>query len=311
MLSGGKRILLLPIPHNNNNNNNNNNNIESAISRWSLGHSEPPPSPPDSFQQRVWDAPHVVATYNSLLEQAQDHQTKARLMAVSCSETGAWLSALPVASLGLRMSDDVVRIAAGLRLGVPLCRSHPCISCGADVNVHGTHGLSCRFSKGRHSRHASINDIIKRALESAKVPCHLEPTGLFRSDGKRPDGASIVPWKCGKVLVWDATCPDTLAPSHSSLAVREAGAVAADAEYKKTQKYTHLSSSHNFVPIAVETLGVFGKDAHSFFKEVARRVKLATDDDFAYQSLVQRISVAVQRGNAAAVLGCSGMRGGV
>ena len=33
--------------------------------------------------------------------------------------------------------------------------------------------------------------------------------------------------------------------------------------------------------------------------------------DFAYQSLVQRISVAVQRGNAAAVLGCSGMRGGV
>ena len=286
-------------------------NIESAISHWSLGHSEPPPSPPDSFQQRVWDAPHVVATYNSLLEQAQDHQTKARLMAVSCSETGAWLSALPVASLGLRMSDDVVRIAAGLRLGVPLCRSHPCISCGADVNVHGTHGLSCRFSKGRHSRHASINDIIKRALESAKVPCHLEPTGLFRSDGKRPDGASIVPWKCGKVLVWDATCPDTLAPSHSSLAVREAGAVAADAEYRKTQKYTHLSSSHNFVPIAVETLGVFGKDAHSFFKEVARRVKLATDDDFAYQSLVQRISVAVQRGNAAAVLGCSGMRGGV
>ena len=30
---------------------------------------------------------------------------------------------------------------------------------------------------------------------------------------------------------------------------------------------------------------MFGKDAHSFFKEVARQVKLATDDDFAYQSL--------------------------
>ena len=30
---------------------------------------------------------------------------------------------------------------------------------------------------------------------------------------------------------------------------------------------------------------MFGKDAHGFFKEVARRVKLATDDDFAYQSL--------------------------
>ena len=128
------------------------------------------------------------------------------------------------------------------------------------------HGLSCRFSKGRHSRHASINDIIKRALESAKVPCHLEPTGLFRSDGKRPDGASIVPWKCGKVLVWDATCLDTLAPLHSSLAVREVGAVAADAEYKKTQKYTHLSSSHNFVPSLWRHWGCLGKMPTAFSK---------------------------------------------
>ena len=47
------------------------------------------------------------------------------------------------------------------------------------------------------------SDIIKRSLESAKIPCHLEPTGLFRSDGKRPDGASIVPWKDVKVLMWD------------------------------------------------------------------------------------------------------------
>ena len=82
-------------------------------------------------------------------------------MAVSCPESGAWLNALPIAALGLRMSDDVVRVAAGLRLGVPLCRPHLCISCGEDVNILGTHGLSCRFSKGRHSRHASVKDIIK------------------------------------------------------------------------------------------------------------------------------------------------------
>ena len=215
-------------------------NVESAISVWSQHHSQPPPPSPDSTRQRVWDAPHIEATYNVLLEQASDHQAKARLMAVSCPESGAWLHAFPIAALGLRMSDDVVRVAAGLRLGVPLCRSHLCASCGADVSTLGTHGLSCRFSKGRHSRHAAVNDIVKRSLESAKIPCHLEPIGLFRSDGKRPDGASIVPWKGGKVLVWDATCPDTLAPSYSTVAVREAGAVAADAEYKKTQKYSHI-----------------------------------------------------------------------
>ena len=43
--------------------------------------------------------------------------------------------------------------------------------------------------------------------------------------------------------MWYAMCPDTLAPSHSRLAVREAGAVTADAEYKKLQKYMHACAS--------------------------------------------------------------------
>ena len=51
-------------------------------------------------------------------------------------------------------------------------------------------------------------------------------TGLYRSDGKRPDGATIVPRKGGKVLVWDATCPDTLAQSHTSLAAAILGTMA-------------------------------------------------------------------------------------
>ena len=44
---------------------------------------------------------------------------------------------------------------------------------------------------------------------------------------------SLVSWKGGKILVWDVTCPDTLASSYVSLAVREPGAVAAEAEYTK------------------------------------------------------------------------------
>ena len=95
------------------------------------------------------------------------------------------------------MDDDVVRIAAGLRLGVPLCWPHLCSSCGTEVDSHGTHGLSCRFSRGRHSRHAAVNYVIERSLESAKIPSHLEPMGLYRSDGKRPDGALAVPWRGG------------------------------------------------------------------------------------------------------------------
>ena len=71
----------------------------------------------------------------------------------------------------------------------------------------GTHGLSCRSSEGRHPRHAAVNDIIHRTLSSAGIPSRLEPPGLSRSDGKRPDGVTLAPWSSGRPF---ATCPDTL-----------------------------------------------------------------------------------------------------
>ena len=144
----------------------------------------------------------------TLQQSAAEDLTKACLLAVSCQESGAWLNALPISSVGLRMEDEVVRIAVGLRRGLPLCHPHLCSGCGAEVGEDGIHGLSCHYSKGRHSRHAALNDIVKRSLDAAKIPSHLEPLGLYRSDGKRPDGASVVPWQRGKILVWDVTCSE-------------------------------------------------------------------------------------------------------
>ena len=105
--------------------------------------------------------------------------------------------------------------------------------------------------------------------------------------------------------MWDATCPDTLAPSYITLASREAGAVnrAEEAEKKKRTKYAHLEESHYFVPVAVETMGVFGPEARSFLRELGYRIANATQDPLSHLYLRQRISVAVQRGNTAAILG--------
>ena len=62
-----------------------------------------------------------------------------------------------------------------------------------------THGISSRFNRGRHSGHAAVNDIIKRSLESAKIPCHLyRANGALPFRRKRPDGASVVPWRRGE-----------------------------------------------------------------------------------------------------------------
>ena len=95
--------------------------------------------------------------------------------------------------------------------------------CGAEVDSLGTHGLSCRHIEGRFHRHAYINGIIHRALTSAKIPSQLEPICPLRYDGKQPDSMTLVPWKCGQLLVWDATCPDSFALWHRPLATSAAG----------------------------------------------------------------------------------------
>ena len=91
------------------------------------------------------------------------------------------------------------------------------------------------------------------------------------------------------VLIWDATCPDILAPSHLSTVVREAGAVVMDAEYRNTLKYSHLHSTHCFEPVAVKSLGAYGIRARAIFREVVHQIWSATDNHLAYQLLVQRI----------------------
>ena len=120
--------------------------IESALSIWADDHSHSPPSHPLSCSQRAWDVPKIEASVVTLQQSAADDLTKARLLTVSCLESGAWLNALPISSVGLRMDDEVVRIRVGLHLGLPLCHPHLCSGCGAEVGEDGIYGLSCRYS---------------------------------------------------------------------------------------------------------------------------------------------------------------------
>ena len=203
---------------------------------------------------------------------------------------------MPISSCSLRLDNEDVRVAVGLRLGTALCKPHLC-PCGAMVDVSGTHGLSCKKGQGKYARHSFINDIICRSLARADIQCVKEPAGLSRLDGKRPDGLTLIPWKLGKCAVWDVTIADTTAISYSSVSSLSAGNVAELAANKKHGKYTDLAKTHHFVPIAMESLGPFCSEAVTFLKELGRRMTMATADVRETSHLFQRLSVAIQHYN--------------
>ena len=277
--------------------------LEGALHMWeNKCPGVPQPTESSSFQ-KAWDMPICKRQHEELLSRMTSDQERGRLLASSSPGAGAWLTPPPLLTLGLKLTNQQLRIAIVLRLGAPTCAPHRC-RCGSAVESLGTHGLSCKFNTGRLARHTEANDIIRRALVSAGLPAVLEPHGLCRDDGKRPDGMTLTPWSNGRPLVWDFTCVDTLAPSNLPLSRQKGGKLASFAEEKKRKKYSTISREVIFFPVAIETLGAWGEDAEHVIRAIGRRISEVTSEPRATNFLRQRLSVAVQRGNAASIISC-------
>ncbi|CAH1116451.1 unnamed protein product [Phaedon cochleariae] len=244
--------------------------------------------PDNECSQKSWDLPLIDLSSKHLLDSAKNSPfEEARLKAVSTKESGAWLNALPVAFLGTLLDDESFRISVGLRLGCSICTTHKC-RCGSTVNEKGVHGLSCKFSAGRFPRHSTVNDLIRRALTTSDIPAILEPLGISRDDGKRPDGMSLIPWSHGKPSVWDFTCVDTVAASHIDSTSKIAGGAADSAEKMKLKKYSTSRDQYILYPVAIETYGSFGPYATELFNLIERELIHKTDDNRARSFLIQQ-----------------------
>jgi hypothetical protein len=152
-------------------------------------------------------------------------------------------------------------------------------------------------------RHHAINDLIWRALNKANIPSMKEPAGLLRSDGKRPDGLTLIPWQSGRCMTWDVTVTDTLAESYLSITSVTPGAAAEGAASRKELKYQALEKTHTFIPLAFETFGPINNKARSFISELGQRLSTVSGDQRESSFLFQRLSIAIQRFNSIAFSG--------
>ena len=136
-------------------------------------------------------------------------------------------------------------------------------------------------------------------MQSAGIPASRDPTGVFRNDGKRPDGVTRIPWSGELCLAWDFTCVDSLAPSR----IDKLNHAASEAELRKSAKYSELNTTHHFAAVACCTLCSWGESSLKFLKALGKRLADSTQEPRAGLYLRQRLSVAIARGNAASVLG--------
>ena len=101
-----------------------------ALSTWNDALPVDTPFPTDTYRQKSRDQLVVHHLFDSLLAHCTDQSSRARFLGACSSESGAWLNAHPVSSLGLRMSNDAIRTAIIPRVGAPICLPHTCNLCG-------------------------------------------------------------------------------------------------------------------------------------------------------------------------------------
>ena len=142
----------------------------------------------------------------------------------------------------------------------------------AFIHFHAVSVL-CRFP-----RHSTINNIIKRSFDTTGLHSILEPVGLDRGDGRRPDGVTSFPFKGGNALAWDATCTDSFSASNLCSTILNPGSASSAAEDLKIRKYSQLVADFEFVPVAVDTSGIIGSVGCSLLTDIGRRISRATND---------------------------------
>ena len=130
-----------------------------------------------------------------------------------------------------------------------------------------------------------------------------EPPGPILPDDRRLDGLTMIHWRAGRHLVWDATVVDTISPTNVQAAAATAGSAAETATERKNAKYIELLKTHFFVSLALETLGPINTAGQNFLSVLDRCLTLATSDKRENCFLLQRLSITIQSFNSVAFQG--------
>jgi len=95
---------------------------------------------------------------------------------------------------------------------------------------------------------------VARALQTAHIPTLEEPQNLTRSDGRRPDGVTLILFEQGKSLVYDVTTRCSLAQTYLDASARNRRYVANKADSDKLAKYADLRARYLVQAVAFETM---------------------------------------------------------
>ena len=263
--------------------------------------------PPDFNQHSL--SKEIDAHHHRLLVNDASGRNKARHFSLNLQHAGDWLDVMPSPSLNLYINSRSFGMAMAYRLGLPLLEEGDCRAehCSRQLDVLGDHALHCRDDHGmKGGRHDRIRDLIFKEAQKASLSPTMEMPGLVPGSQSRPADVFIPSWVNGKKVAFDIS---VVSPTQDAIVDRASDYAAAAIEMRKAAKNrTHFDNCRAqgiaFEPLVVETFGGWDSDAVKFLKDMARQSarRWGKNNSEEIKFFFQRLSVALQRGNASLLI---------
>ena len=243
-----------------------------------------------------------------ILESASSLHDRVRLSGVGKSRAGAFLNVIPSPGLGLSVHSREFRCAVLYRLGAPIFeKDAPCPACGRHSDKFGHHAIVCAVNGERISRHDELCKVLYKTAQKANLGPAREYRGLIPGSASRPADLFLRNWERGRHAALDLT---VISPLQAAVIDQEAAtpgyALRFAWERKMRSAFEACDAQHiSFIPLPVETLGGWHPVAERQIARIGRelaRSTAGTDQKTSTNHLFQRLSLSLQKGNAALIL---------
>ena len=260
------------------------------------------------ISQRI-DQTHLEALIHSDNVSLRD---KARLMGCSTKYAAAWISSPPNKKKGKHFDDQSLSLLLKYWLGIPIFAARAKCHCGMTLDMYGDHAIHCKSKGNVTKRHDHVRDIFFRFLQGASVPVSKEVVGF--KEGQKSRLGDLILHFGGNGLNTDAEClfDVTIYSSlydnrlQKSSVQRESAAelsVRNKLSYRNADQNGFIETSRGlreFVPLGFEALGGFSSNSKRLVDFIANEwsVKSGLSKSVAKSTIISKISVGIQRGNA-------------
>ena len=204
--------------------------------------------------------------------------------------SGAWLSALPIQSLGYTLNKQEFRDSVCLRYGWNIPNTPSYCQCKAENNLD--HALNCKLGGYVGMRHNRVRDLEASLMKEVCHDVQIEPELLpiardgpprrgITAEKARLDVAGVGVWGAYEKTYLDIRIMHPNSPTYVNKPIQDVYALHEQEKKRNYNERVLQVERGSFTPIVGSTFGGWGKEAERHHKRIATLIALKKNEEYA------------------------------